>query len=131
MIVASTRSKSASGGLLAAFAAVSLSLALGVALTVRPSVGLLVGALTVVVVTAIASAASPLSVWVLAVGLLAIVPYYAPPSFGGEPLVPAAAIFWLLGITLLLREGVPRIRAADLCVAWLVLIMVIDVLLDL
>src|SRR5436305_13815 len=41
---------------------------------------------------------SPLIALATGIGALVLIPYYALPYVGGEPFVPAAGVFWLVGL---------------------------------
>lgn len=105
----------------------ALSVSLGGALTAQSWVAAFVIGAAVLTAAVVASARAPSGVWAVTIVLLVMVPYYAPPTFGGEPLVPAAALSWVLGLTLLFREGRFRLRLIDLFLGALVLLMLVNV----
>ncbi len=104
---------------------------LGIAVVAKPMLVLGMAALVLALLAAAVAVVRPGLAFAGLVAMMAFIPSYASPSVGPLLFMPAAAVSWLIAITLLWRntltEGAPlRVNYVDLAVAAFVGLMTIS-----
>src|SRR4051812_23119784 len=96
------RSRVFGGTFVATASCLVLCIALGAVIARAPTLAFATLALSALIAALLLR---PMMLWAAALALLVLVPYYALPNVGGEPLVPAALIGWVLGLRLFFERG--------------------------